>query len=78
MGIGSYFPSAQKTAINVYATGSFLAGNPPTVNGAPWNFGYVLTLSGVGIIRGFGYQTAGNDVPLQSLYNCIYDTTPSK
>ena len=78
MGIGGYFPSSQKTAINVYATGSFLAGNPPTVDGAPWNFGYVLTLSGQGIIRAFGYQTAGNDVPLQNQYNCIYETTPSK
>ena len=78
MGIGGYFPSAQATAINVYATGSFIAGNPPSVDGAPWNFGYVLTLSGQGIIRAFGYQTAGNDVPLQNQYNCIYGTTPSK
>jgi len=78
MGIGGYFPSAQKTAMNVYVSGSFVAGNPPTVNGAPWNLGYTLTLSGEGIIRGFSYESAGNSISQQDQYNCIYDTTPSK
>jgi hypothetical protein len=77
MSIGGYFPSAQATAINVYATGSFIAGNPPTVDGAPWNFGYVLTLEGQGIIRGFSYQGVGSAAQ-QAQYNCIYDSTPSK
>jgi hypothetical protein len=77
MSVGGYFPSAQKTAINVYASGSFIAGNPPTVNGAPWNFGSTLQLDGVGIIRAFSYGEVGSS-ELQSQYNCIYDTTPSK
>lgn len=77
MNIGGYFPSSQKTAINVFVSGSQVASNPPTVDGGPWNFGYILTLSGVGIIRGFAYETAGSP-QLQSQYNCIYETTPSK
>jgi hypothetical protein len=77
MSIGGYFPSAQKTAINLLVSGSQIASNPPTVNGAPWNFGYILTLSGEGIIRGFSYQGAGSAAQ-QAQYNCIYDTTPSK
>lgn len=74
--IGNYFPSSQKTAINLWASGSFVAGNPPTVDGSPWNFGYVLTLSGQGIIRAFGLTNG--TYPLQAQYDCIYDTTPSK
>jgi hypothetical protein len=77
MSVGSYFPSSQKTAINVDISGSFVAGNPPYVDGAPWNFGSTLQLDGVGIIRGFSYGTAGS-TQLQSQYNCIYETTPSK
>lgn len=78
IGVGGYFPSSQKTAINVYASGSFVVGNPPVVGGGPWNFGYRLTLTGEGIIRGFGYQSAGNSVEQQNQYNCLYETTPSK
>ena len=77
MSVGGYFPSAQETAINVYVSGSQIAGNPPTVGGGPWNFGSTLTLTGQGIIRGFSYQGVGS-VNQQSQYNCIYDTTPSK
>jgi hypothetical protein len=77
MSVGGYFPSAQKTAINVYASGSFIAGNPPTVNGGPWNFGSTLQLDGVGIIRAFSYGEVGS-TQLQSQYNCIYESTPSK
>lgn len=77
MGVGGYFPSSQKTAMNVYVSGSFVAGNPPVVSGGPWNLGYTLTLNGEGIIRGFGYGTAGS-TELQGQYNCIYETTPSK
>jgi hypothetical protein len=77
MSIGGYFPSSQKTSIDVWASGSFIAGNPPTVDGAPWNFGYVLTLQGQGIIRGFSYQGQGSAAQ-QAQYNCIYDSTPSK
>lgn len=77
MSIGGYFPSSQKTAMNVYVSGSFVAGNPPVVSGGPWNLGYKLTLNGEGIIRGFGYGTAGS-TSQQGQYNCIYETTPSK
>lgn len=77
MSIGGYFPSSQKTAMNVYVSGSFVAGNPPVVDGGPWNFGTTLTLSGVGIIRAFGYGTVGS-TSQQEQYNCIYETTPSK
>ena len=72
-----YFPSSQKTSIGVYVSGSLVANNPPTVDGGPWNFGYILTLSGVGIIRGFSYEGTGTTAQ-QAQYNCIYDTTPSK
>jgi hypothetical protein len=77
IGIGGYFPSSQKTSIGVVVSGSTVASNPPTVDGGPWNFGYTLTLNGEGIIRGFGYGTAGT-AALQAQYNCIYETTPSK
>jgi hypothetical protein len=74
---GVYIPASQKTEGILFVSGSTVAVNPPILNGGPWNFGYVLTLSGQGIIRGFSYQGVGS-VNQQSQYNCIYDTTPSK
>jgi hypothetical protein len=77
LGIGAYFPSSQKTALFLTVSGSSVAGNPPVLNGGPWNFGSNFTLEGEGIIRGFSVVTDGT-VALQSQYNCIYETTPSK
>lgn len=72
---GVYIPASQATELNLYVSGSNIATNPPYVSGGPWNFGYTLTLSGVGIIRGFGL-TQGTTA-LQGQYNCIYETIPS-
>jgi hypothetical protein len=73
---GAYVPAAQSTNMEVWVSGSILATNPPVWSDGPVNFGTTLTLSGQGIIRGFGL-TVGSTA-LQSQYNCIYDTTPSK
>ena len=66
-----------KTQGILSVSGSQVAVNPPILNGGPWNFGYTLTLSGVGIIRGFSYEGTGTTAQ-QAQYNCIYETTPSK
>jgi hypothetical protein len=63
--------------VTYFVSGSGIATNPPFTS-LQWNgdLGTTLTLSGVGIIRGFAYTTPGN-LNLQSQYNCIYDTIPS-
>jgi hypothetical protein len=73
---GVYIPASQVTAMNVYVSGSLIANNPPVWSDGPVNFGYTLTITGQGIIRGFGLTQGSTE--LQSIYNCIYDTTPSK
>jgi hypothetical protein len=76
-GLGNFISPFGAREVNLYVSGSNIATNPPfTANGFPGNLGYTLTLSGVGIIRGFGL-TQGSTA-LQSQYNCIYDTIPSK
>jgi hypothetical protein len=77
MEIGSFVSPFGTQDIALYASGSLIANNPPNWTFAPHNFGYVLTLSGEGIIRGFSYQGTGTSAQ-QSQYNCIYDSTPSK
>jgi hypothetical protein len=62
--------------MEIYVSGSLVSTNPPSFNDGPVNFGYTLTLSGEGILRGFGL-TQGTTA-LQSQYDCIYETTPSK
>jgi hypothetical protein len=74
---GVYIPASQANEMKVYVSGSQVAVNPPSWNDGPVNFGYTLTLSGEGIIRGFGYESVGSGNQ-QLQYNCIYDTTPSK
>ena len=74
--IGTYVAPYGQQDIALYVSGSQIANNPPSWAYAPHNFGYTLTLSGEGIIRGFSYGTRG-DTALQSQYNCIYETTPS-
>ena len=74
---GVYIPAAQSTEMYLYASGSQIAVNPPDWNDGPVNFGYTLTLAGQGIIRGFGFENTGT-TSMQSQYNCIYETTPSK
>jgi hypothetical protein len=76
MGIGAYIPASQATEAKLYVSGSLIAVNPPEFDGGPWNFGYVLTLEGEGIIRGFGLGVGTTQ--MQEQYNCIYETTPSK
>jgi hypothetical protein len=73
---GAYVPAAQSTNMEVWVSGSILATNPPVWSDGPVNFGTTLTLSGQGIIRGFGL-TVGSTT-LQSKFDCVYDTTPSK
>lgn len=75
LAIGQYFPSAQEQAIDVFVSGSNVATNPPTWQYGPHNFGTTLTITGQGVLRGFGLVQG--DTALQSQYNCIYDTTPS-
>ncbi len=74
---GVYIPASQNTEMKVYVSGSQVAVNPPVWGDGPVNFGYTLTISGQGIIRGFSYEGVGS-VDQQSQYNCIYDSTPSK
>jgi hypothetical protein len=73
---GVYIPASQATEMIVYVSGSVLSANPPSWNDGPVNFGTTLTLRGQGIIRGFGLTVGSTE--LQSQYNCVYDTTPSK
>jgi hypothetical protein len=74
---GVRIPASQANEMKVYVSGSQVAVNPPSWNDGPVNFGYTLTISGQGIIRGFGYESVGSGNQ-QLQYNCIYDTTPSK
>jgi hypothetical protein len=74
--LGNYVAPFNQREIAAYVSGSNVATNPPNWAFGPNNLGYTLTLSGQGIIRGFGL-TSGN-TSLQSQYNCIYETTPSK
>lgn len=74
---GVYIPASQRTEMIVYVSGSQVAVNPPSWPDGPVNFGTTLKLAGQGIIRAFGYDTVGS-TNQQSLYNCIYETTPSK
>jgi hypothetical protein len=74
---GVYIPASQATEMIVSVSGSQIAVNPPSWDDGPVNFGTTLTLSGVGIIRGFSYEGTGTTAQ-QAQYNCIYDTTPSK
>jgi hypothetical protein len=74
---GVYIPASQATEMIVSVSGSQVAVNPPSWDDGPVNFGTTLTLSGVGIIRGFSYEGTGT-TDQQSQYNCIYETTPSK
>ena len=66
--------------VSLYITGSNIATNPPTWTSGPTTLGSSITLNGEGIIRAFGYGYFGSSEGLgnQSMFNCIYDTTPSK
>lgn len=66
-------------AMSLYVSGSLIANNPPYWAG-PSSLGSSITLSGVGVIRAFGYGYFGSPGGLgnQNLYNCIYESTPSK
>ena len=75
--IGTYVSPFGVQDMAIYASGSLIANNPPNWSFAPHNFGYVITLTGQGIIRAFGYEGPGTTA-MQSQYNCIYETTPSK
>ena len=74
---GVYIPASQATEMIISVSGSQAAVNPPSWNDGPVNFGYTLTISGQGIIRGFSYEGTGTTAQ-QAQYNCIYETTPSK
>jgi hypothetical protein len=72
--IGTYIPAGNATQMPTYISGSNM-GNGLWA-GSHTGLGTTLTITGQGIIRGFGL-TYGNTTD-QSTYNCIYDTTPSK
>ena len=78
MALGSYSGPFGRRDVTYSVSGSAIATNPPFTS-INWNgdLGATLTLSGVGIIRGFSYQGEGS-VNQQLQYNCIYDSTPSK
>lgn len=75
----SYVGPGGQRIMTLYVSGSGVAGNPPYWSGGT-SLGSYITLSGVGIIRAFGYGYFGSNDGLgnQAQYNCIYDTTPSK
>jgi hypothetical protein len=66
--------------ISLVITGSTVASNPPIWPSGPSSLGSSITLTGEGIIRAFGYGYFGSSEGLgnQNMFNCIYDTTPSK
>jgi hypothetical protein len=67
-------------AISLVITGSTVASNPPNWASGPSTLGSSITLTGEGIIRAFGYGYFADNAGLgnQNMFNCIYDTTPSK
>jgi hypothetical protein len=71
-------PGGQRE-MTLFVSGSEVATNPPYWGGGS-SLGSYMTLSGVGIIRAFGYGYFADNAGLgnQNLYNCIYETTPSK
>lgn len=73
--VGSYVSPFQNRDIAIIISGSQIANNPPNWFQGPNNLGYSITLSGEGIIRGFG--TGAGGTAQQSKYNCIYETTAS-
>ena len=76
--LGTFQISARE--VSLYITGSSVATNPPSWTAGPASLGSSITLTGQGIIRAFGYGYFGSSEGLgnQNMFNCIYDTTPSK
>ena len=76
--LGTFQISARE--VSLYITGSSVATNPPSWTAGPASLGSSITLTGQGIIRAFGYGYFGDNSGLgnQNMFNCIYDTTPSK
>ena len=76
--LGTFQISARE--VSLYITGSSVATNPPSWTDGPSSLGSSITLTGQGIIRAFGYGYFGDNSGLgnQNMFNCIYDTTPSK
>jgi hypothetical protein len=77
LSIGTFVSPFGTQDMEIHVSGSLLANNPPNWTFAPHNFGYTLTLTGEGIIRGLSYDSRGT-TEQQSQYNCIYETIPSK
>jgi hypothetical protein len=83
--VTSFVAPFGERAISLYVSGSLIANNPPYWTAGPDNLGDVLTLSGEGIIRAFGFGNASNIIhgpwygttEQQSTYDCIYETTAS-
>lgn len=78
--IGSFVGPFGGREVSLVITGSTVATNPPIWQDGPTTLGSSITLSGVGIIRAFGYGYFGDSAGLgnQNMFNCIYETTPSK
>jgi hypothetical protein len=78
--IGSFVGPGGGREVSLVITGSTVATNPPIWQSGPTTLGSSITLNGQGIIRAFGYGYFGSSEGLgnQPMFNCIYDTTPSK
>ena len=75
--LGTFVSPFDRRDVSYVVSGSLIATNPPfTSFGFPLYLGNTMTLSGVGIIRSFGYG-AGSTAQ-QTQYNCLYGTTPKK
>jgi hypothetical protein len=60
-----------------YVSGSFISQNPPVTSfNFPYDLGSTFTLSGEGIITEFGEGSGSVDI--QTQYNCLNGSTPSK
>ncbi len=76
-GLGNYVSPFNRREVTYFVSGSAIATNPPVTSlNYPATLGTTMTLSGVGIIRAFGYGGGGADQ--QTQYNCLYGTTPTK
>lgn len=75
--LDSYTGPFGERAVTYAVSGSLISYNPPvTSQGFPLQLGTSVTLSGVGIIRAFGFESGS--AAQQTEYNCLYSTTPSK
>jgi hypothetical protein len=75
--LDSYTGPFTERAVTYAVSGSLISYNPPVTSyGFPLQLGTTVTLSGVGVIRVFGFESGS--VAQQTQYNCLYGSTPTK